>query len=68
MQEIRQTVPERLLTINEAAKVLGLHAWKLRRAVKTGIVPSYKILNARRLVRLSDIQAVIEASREGEPR
>ncbi len=54
---------ERLLPIADAAAALGLHTWKLRRAVKAGLVPSYTLLNSRRLVRLSEVVAVIEASR-----
>lgn len=57
--------PEPLLTINAAATALGVHTWKLRRAIKAGLVPSYRLLNSRRLVRLSEVVAVIEASREG---
>jgi len=56
---------ESLLTIQIAARVLGLHAWKLRRSVKSGLIPSYRLLNSRRLVRLSEVIAVIDASREG---
>jgi hypothetical protein len=56
---------EPLFTIHEAAAALGLHTWKLRRAVKVGLVPSYSLLNNRRLVRLSEVVAVIEASRAG---
>jgi excisionase family DNA binding protein len=56
---------ERLLTVAEAADTLGIHRWKLSRAVTAGIVPSYRLFNGRRLVRLSEIIAVIERSREG---
>lgn len=54
---------EPLFTIYEAAVALGLHTWKLRRAIKAGLLPSYTLLNSRRLVRLSEVIAVIEASR-----
>ena len=59
------TIAEPFLTICEAAAALGLHTWKLRRAIKAGVVPSYTLLNSRRLVRLSEVVAVIEASRKG---
>ena len=60
------TLPvEPLLTIQAAAAVLGLHTWKLRRAINAGLVPSYTLLNSRRLVRLSEVVAVIETSRAG---
>ena len=57
--------PERLLTIKVAADLLGIHYWKLRRAVKQGGVPSYTLQNSRRLVKLSEVVAAIEASRRG---
>lgn len=56
---------ESLLTIQAAAAQLGVHAWALRRAVKRGDVASYKGFNSRRLVRLSEVLVVIEASRMG---
>ena len=51
-------------TIQEAAQLLNLHTWKMRRAVKTGLIPSYTLLNSRRLVRLSEVLVVINASTE----
>jgi hypothetical protein len=45
MQEIH---PEKLRSLKDAAQALGIPVWKLRRAVKAGIVPSYSILNSRR--------------------
>jgi hypothetical protein len=56
---------EPLIPINAAAIALGLHTWKLRRAIKAGLVPSYRVFNSRRLVRLSEVIAVIDASRQG---
>ncbi len=56
---------ERLLTIYQAADALGLHRWKVRRAVTAGLIPSYRLLNSRRLVRLSEVVAVVDATREG---
>ena len=56
---------EPLLTIDRAATQLGLPTWKLRRAAKAGIFPTYKLANSRRLVRLSEVVAAINATREG---
>lgn len=56
---------ERLLTIQQAAKELGVHTWALRRAVKSGAVPAYQPFNSRRLVRLSEVAAAINASKIG---
>jgi excisionase family DNA binding protein len=46
---------EKLLSIKEAAKQLGIPYWKLNRAVQLGLIPSYSVLNTRKLVRLSEI-------------
>lgn len=57
--------PEKLITIAEAAEILGVHVWALRRAVKRGFIPSYTPFNSRRLVRLSEVIAAIDASKVG---
>jgi len=49
----------RLYTIRQAAEVTGIHYWLLLRAVKSGDVPSYQFGNARRRVRLPDIEAAV---------
>ncbi len=56
---------EPLMSVADAARALNIHVWKLRRAAKTGLVPSYQFLNSRRLVRLSEVIAAIETSRCG---
>jgi excisionase family DNA binding protein len=53
--------PEKLYTTQEAASLLNVHAWKIRRAVKKELIPSYTLLNSRRLVRLSEIIAAMNA-------
>lgn len=56
---------EPLLTIAEACRLFNLKPHVLRRAIKTGTVPSYRIGNGRIRLRASDIIAAIEASRSG---
>jgi excisionase family DNA binding protein len=56
---------EPFIPVIEAADRLGVHRWKLRRAVKAGLVPSYRLHNSRALVRLSEVILFIEASRHG---
>jgi excisionase family DNA binding protein len=56
---------EQLLTIQQAAATLGVHSWALRRAVKAGTVPAYTPFNRRKLVRLSEVVAAINASKIG---
>jgi excisionase family DNA binding protein len=57
------TAPEKLLTIQQAAHLLGQKYWQLQRAVKRGVIPSYAPFNSRRLVYLSEVQRSITASR-----
>lgn len=57
--------PEKFVTLKEVADTLSLPAFKLYRAVKRGDLPTYRIGTGRQLVRLSEILAVIEASRKG---
>ncbi|MBU2534449.1 MAG: hypothetical protein KKB37_17045 [Alphaproteobacteria bacterium] len=56
---------EKFLTLSDAADQLGVHLWALRRAVKRGAIPTYSPFNKRKLVRLSEVVAVIEAARQG---
>lgn len=63
-----QTTPpptEKLVTIADAASALGIHIWALRRAVKAGTIPAYTPFNGRKLLRLSEVVAAIDASRIG---
>ena len=62
MSPSQPELPEKLVTMQVAAEALGLPTWKIRRAVKAGLIPSYSLLNGRRLVRLSEIIAVVSAS------
>jgi len=55
----------KLMTIDQAAAAIGAKAWQLRRAVKRGFVPSYTPFNTRRLVKLSEVIAYIDACRQG---
>lgn len=56
---------ETFLTIPKAAERLGIPTSTLRRAVKSGLVPSYRPLGQRVRVRLSEIIAVIENQNDG---
>jgi excisionase family DNA binding protein len=53
--------PEKLYTIQEASSLLNIYAWKIRRAVKKGLIPRYTLVNSRRLVRLSEVIAAMNA-------
>lgn len=59
---------EPFLTTKDAANRLGLSAVKLQRAARAGIFPTYRFQNGRILVRLSEVIAAIEATRQGGSR
>ncbi|WP_378946639.1 hypothetical protein [Mesorhizobium sp. ANAO-SY3R2] len=56
---------QRLFTIKEAADAVGAKEWQLQRAVKRGDIPSYTPYNSRKLVKLFEVVAFIDASRQG---
>lgn len=55
---------EAFYTIKRAAEILGLQYHQLQRGIKAGMFPAYR-LGDRLRVRLSEIVAVIEASKVG---
>lgn len=55
---------ERYLALREAADSLGLPYHTIQRGCRRGVFPSYRV-GGRIRVRLSEIIAVIEASRRG---
>lgn len=57
-------VAEPFHTIKQAAEILGLQYHQLQRGIKMGTFPAYR-MGARLRVRLSEIVAVIEASKVG---
>jgi excisionase family DNA binding protein len=59
--------PEPLLTVAQACALFNLKPHVLRRAIKAGSIPSYRIGNGRVRLRGSDIERAIEASRTGGP-
>lgn len=61
------TPTEHLISLKDAAKALGLPYFKLQRAARSGLIPTYRVYNSRKLVRLSEVVATIEASRTGGP-
>lgn len=57
-------VAEPFYSIKEAAEILGLKYHHLQRGIKAGIFPAYRV-GGRLRVRLSEVIAVIEASKVG---
>jgi excisionase family DNA binding protein len=54
---------EPLLTMKEVAARLNMPVYKVRRAVKDGLLPNYSPYNSRKLLRMSEVLAWIEASK-----
>lgn len=46
---------DRLRTFKDAASELGVPYFKIQRAARRGIIPTYSLMNSRRYVKLSDI-------------
>ena len=56
---------EPFLTLPRAAKELGLPISLLRRAAKSGLLPTHQPFSTRTRVLLSEIRAAIEATQTG---
>lgn len=65
MTPANAAVVEPMLTVQKAAEILGVHVWALRRAIKSGTIPAYAPFNGRKLVRLSEVAAAINAAKVG---
>jgi hypothetical protein len=63
--KLGESPPEKLLTYAAAAEALGVPAWKIQRAARAGLFPTYRVFNGRRLLKLSEIVAVINGTRDG---
>lgn len=51
--------PEKFYSIKEAADRLGLKYHHLLKAVRKGVVPTYRLLNSKRLVLISDVRSAM---------
>ena len=65
MDHLDERLLQQFRTVKDVAKILHLPTWKISRAVRAGIIPSYSLLNGRRLIRINEVLAVLERSREG---
>jgi hypothetical protein len=52
---------DQLRTLKDAATVLRLPYFKVQRAARAGIIPTYRLLNSRRYVKLRDILELMSA-------
>lgn len=56
---------EKLLTLQQVEDRLGIPYFKLQRAAKRGLFPTYSIQTKRKLVRLSEVLVAIESTKQG---
>jgi len=56
---------EKFLTYKAAADALNIPYFKIQRAAKAKLFPTYRFLNGRPLLRLSEVIAAINATRDG---
>lgn len=67
MQETKQQDwpgQDRLLTFHEAAAALCLPYFKIQRAAKGGLIPTYSLFNSRKYVKLTDILVRLSAEQK----
>jgi hypothetical protein len=62
----KDAAPERLLNIDEAARIIGRAHWTLRRDIRGGKLRCVRI-GRRIMIEPSEIRRLIEAGREGRP-
>ena len=56
---------EPFLTFKDIAASLGIPTFKIRRAAKLGLFPTYTLFNNRRLARLSEVVEAIKRTSTG---
>lgn len=49
-----------LLPFKQAAEVIGVPVWKLRRAAKAGLIPTYSLLNPRQLLNVQEVIRIMK--------
>lgn len=68
MQEQNTIRANDYVVVQSAAEQFGFGPWLIYRAIKRGDLKSYRFHNSRILVRISDIEALLEASVHGGAR
>lgn len=51
---------EKVYTLRDAAEMLGVPYYKVQRAARTGLIPTYRLLNSRPYVKISDILKLMQ--------
>jgi excisionase family DNA binding protein len=58
------SIAERLITLSELAEKLGVPLFAVRRAASRGEFPTYRIGNGRCRVRLSEVVAAVDRTKQ----
>lgn len=59
-QEVKRPAPGRLITLNEAAEVLGVCSATIRRRISDGTITGYRIKGSRAIrLRVSDVEDMV---------
>jgi hypothetical protein len=53
---------QKLRTLKEAADYLDLPYFKIQRAARRGLIPTYSLLNSRKYVKIADIRQKMSAN------
>ena len=61
----QEPAPKLLYSMKEAAERLGIPLWKVRRAAKSGLLPTYTFYDQKKYLLLAEVEAVILRSRQG---
>lgn len=64
----RSAASNRFYTIPQASRELGIPSYKLRRAVKLGVIPGHSLLDGRLYVRIEDIQDAMVGQTSASPK
>ena len=62
---INKNDTEPYVTIKIAANALGIKPWALRKAIRSGLVPAYKFIGNRWMVKISEVEAKITSFNQG---
>ena len=56
---------ERLVTYKAAAAEIGVPYHQIQRAARAGVFATYRVFTGRKLLKLSEVAAIINRTREG---
>ena len=64
----QEPAPKLFYSMKEVAERLGVPLWKVRRAAKSGLLPTYTFYDQKKYLLLAEVEAIILRSRDGGAR